>query len=78
MEANIKKEAEENKAKIEEVRQASLKYEEINNGIKEIKSKEELYGIIENLKENGLYDDSHPYFVEDSPFYLSTTEEEYL
>ena len=30
------------------------------------------------LKENGLYDDSHPYFVADSPFYLSTTEENYL
>ena len=31
--------------------------------------------MIDKLKENGLYDDSHPYFVADSPFYLSTSEE---
>ena len=34
--------------------------------------------IIDNLKQSGMYDDSHPYFVSDSPFYLSTTEEGHL
>ena len=77
MEESIKKEGEVNKQKIEEVKQTSKKYEELNNEIKEIKSKEELFTMIDKLKENQLYDDSHPYFVEDSPFYLSTTEEIY-
>lgn len=78
MQASIQKEEEINKTKIQEVRETSAKYEEISSSIKEIRSKEELFGIIEQLKKNGLYDDSHPYFVEDSPFYLSTTDEEYL
>ncbi len=30
--------------------------------------------MIDQLKAHKLYDDSHPYFVQDSPFYLSTTE----
>ena len=33
--------------------------------------------MIDKLKENNLYDESHPYFVADSPFYLSTSEECY-
>ena len=59
------------------MKQTSKKYEELNNEIKEIKSKEELFTVIDKLKENNLYDDSHPYFVADSPFYLSTTEDIY-
>ena len=77
MEESIKREDEVNKQKIEEVKQTSKKYEELNNEIKEIKSKEEIFTMIDKLKENQLYDDSHPYFVEDSPFYLSTAEEIY-
>lgn len=30
------------------------------------------------MKKENLYDDQHPFFVANSPFYLSTTEEEYL
>lgn len=78
MAQSIKAEEEASRNRIEEVKQTSAKYEEISNNIKEIKSKEELFAIIDRLKENGLYDDSHPYFVADSPFYLSTTEDEYL
>lgn len=78
MASSIKAEEEASRARIEEVKQTSSKYEEINNNIKEIRSKEELFAIVDRLKENGLYDDSHPYFVTDSPFYLSTTEEDYL
>ena len=33
---------------------------------------------MDTLKANNLYDDSHPYFVDSSPFYLSNTEEDYL
>lgn len=50
------------------------KSQELNNEIKEIKSNEEVFTMIDKLKENMLYDDSHPYFVTDSPFYLATTE----
>ena len=78
MENNIKKEEATNRQKIEEVKESSKKYEELSAEIKEIKSKEELEGIIDKLKQNGLYDDCHPFFVENSPFYLSTTEEDHL
>lgn len=74
MRKQIEQEEMANQQSIEAVRETSKKYEEISNGIKEIKSKEELFNIIDNLKNNGLYDDSHPYFVESSPFYLSTTD----
>ena len=60
------------------MRESARKYEELAQGIKEIRSKEELFNFIDSLKSSGLYDDCHPYFVEDSPFYLSTTDEEHL
>jgi hypothetical protein len=67
-----------NTAKLERTKEMSKKYEEINSSIKEIKTKEELFSMIEKLKASKLYDDSHPYFVADSPFYLSTTEDDCL
>ena len=73
MARSIRNEEENNLAKIEEVKQASKKYEEISASFKSIKSKEEVSEMIVKLQENGLYDDSHPYLVVDSPFYLSTT-----
>lgn len=78
MAKSIKNDEEANHRKIEEVRETSKKYEEISNNCKNIKSKEDLLQMIELLKQNGLYDDSHPYFVNDSPFYMSTTEEDHL
>lgn len=60
------------------MKESAKRYEEMVAGIKEIRSKEELFNIIDTLKSNGLYDDCHPYFVEDSPFYLSTTDEDQL
>lgn len=33
---------------------------------------------IDELKEQGLYDDKHPFFVQGSPFFLNPTEEELL
>jgi hypothetical protein len=46
--------------------------------VKEIQSKDQLEDVINKLKESDMYDDGHPYFVKDSPFYLSTTEDSYL
>ncbi len=60
------------------MRESAKRYEEMAASIKEIKSKEELFNIIDSLKSNGLYDDCHPYFVEDSPFYLAATDEDQL
>ena len=50
MAKDIEMEDEINQAKIEEVRLASKKYEEVDAEIKEIKSKEELSAAIEKLK----------------------------
>jgi hypothetical protein len=60
------------------MKESTKRYEEIVGGIKEIRSKEELFNVIDTLKKNGLYDKCHPYFVEDSPFYLSATDEDQL
>jgi hypothetical protein len=78
MRHQIEQEGRANHHSLERMRETSRRYEEIATGIKEIRSKEELFNIIDSLKSNGLYDDCHPYFVEDSPFYLSTTDEEHL
>jgi hypothetical protein len=50
MAAKVKEEEERNQQRIEEVKQTSKKYEELSSGIKEIKSKEELFEHIEKLK----------------------------
>lgn len=78
MAENICRDEQASQHNIQQVKETSRKYEQLSNSIKEIKTKEELSAIIEQLKQNGLYDDSHPYFVKDSPFYLSSTEEDYL
>lgn len=58
------------------MKESAKRYEEIVASIKEIRSKEELFNVIDTLKRYGLYDDCHPYFVEDSPFYLTATDED--
>jgi hypothetical protein len=74
MALSINQEEEANRKRIEETKDISKKYEEISSNIKEIKSKDELFNIIDTLKAHSLYDDSHPYFVPDSPYYLSNTD----
>lgn len=60
------------------MKESAKRYEEMIANIKEIKSKEELFNVIDTLKKNGLLDDCHPYFVEDSPFYLAAIDEDQL
>lgn len=45
------------------MRESARKYEELAQGIKDIRSKEELFNVIDSLKSSGLYDDCHPYFI---------------
>ena len=56
----------------------SKRYEDINCSIKEIRTREDLFAMVDQLKANKLYDDSHPYFVTDSPFYLANAQHDSL
>ena len=60
------------------MKEKGREYEDVLGSIRDMKSKEELFNMIDLLKGKGLYDECHPYFVEESPFYLSTTEEQFL
>lgn len=78
MEGEVEAEREGREGKAEEVKRKGKEYEETLGMVRGMRSKEEMGAVVEALKEKGLHDDAHPYFVEDSPFYLSTTEEPYL
>ena len=34
--------------------------------------------MVKELKENDMYDESHPFFVKDSPFYMDSGDGEFL
>ena len=54
------------------------KFEEIANDTVKISSKEEFEEMVRKLKEGGMYDETHPYLVESSPFYMNLTGEQVL
>jgi hypothetical protein len=72
------REEEASRKKVEEAHERAKLFDEFIQSSQKIKTQEELALTLEKLKHNNMYDDTHPFLNERSPFYLNSTEAEVL
>lgn len=76
--SEVEEEEREAKRKIAQNSESREKFEELLGESFKVGSREELNEVIAKLKQADLFDETHPYLVEHSPFFLNSTTQQVL